>query len=193
MGRVAGNVIRVAPPLVITMEQAEEAVDILERVFAQFKLLHPATCKELQAGGCGHSIVRRVCKLPLDSKKLAEFLASRRDSVTQILCDLIAIPSTRGGEGAAQRYLMEKLKPLCQQCDFVTVPESIVEDPDYSFPIEGLTYADRPNILAVQKGKKPGKTLIFNTHLDTVPPSPGQDNAYKPIVKDGVIYGRGAV
>jgi 4-aminobutyrate aminotransferase-like enzyme len=36
MGRVAGNVIRVAPPLVITMEQAEEAVDILERVFAQF-------------------------------------------------------------------------------------------------------------------------------------------------------------
>lgn len=130
--------------------------------------------------------------MPLDSKKLAEFLASRRDSVTQILCDLIAIPSTRGGEGAAQRYLMEKLKPLCQQCDFVTVPESIVEDPDYSFPIEGLTYADRPNILAVQKGKKPGKTLIFNTHLDTVPPSPGQDNAYKPIVKDGVIYGRGA-
>ncbi len=36
MGRVAGNVIRVAPPLVITMEQAAEAADILAGVFAQF-------------------------------------------------------------------------------------------------------------------------------------------------------------
>jgi len=36
MGRVAGNVLRVAPPLVITMEQAEEAMDVLESVFVEF-------------------------------------------------------------------------------------------------------------------------------------------------------------
>ena len=36
-GRVGiyGNVIRVAPPLVITMEQADESIDTLDKVLAQ--------------------------------------------------------------------------------------------------------------------------------------------------------------
>ncbi len=124
--------------------------------------------------------------------QLAQYLEAQRQNVTQMLCDLIAIPSTRGGEGAAQRYLAEKLQPVCSECELVPVPESIVEDPDYSFPLEGLTYAGRPNLLAMQKGRGGGKSVVFNTHLDTVPPSPGQDNAFRPEVKDGAVYGRGA-
>ena len=32
IGAVSGNVIRVAPPLVITMEEADESLDIMEKV-----------------------------------------------------------------------------------------------------------------------------------------------------------------
>ncbi len=130
--------------------------------------------------------------MKINDDTLRKFLESRKDNVIEMLCDIVAIPSTRGGEGPVNRYLAEKLKDKVDVCELIPVPEDIVNDPDYSFPLEGLTYKDRPNLKLVKRGTGAGRSLVFNTHVDVVPPSPGQDKAFQPEVRDGAIYGRGA-
>jgi succinyl-diaminopimelate desuccinylase len=51
---------------------------------------------------------------------------------------------------------------------------------------------DRANVTAVVRGRLPGPTLMLNAHLDTVP-GYGMPDAYRPVVRDGRLYGRGAV
>lgn len=55
-------------------------------------------------------------------------------------------------------------------------------------PVEG----DRWNVVARIRGSAPGRTLMLNAHLDTVP-GYGMPDAYRPVVRDGRLYGRGAV
>lgn len=130
--------------------------------------------------------------MSLESTTLWEALAARRQEVTDLLGDLIRIPSTRGGEGPVNRLLYHRLQGIADECDLLPIPESITEDPDYSFPLEGITYADRPNLRVVRRGTGGGRSLLMNTHVDVVPPSPGQERAFEPEVRDGIIYGRGA-
>lgn len=49
----------------------------------------------------------------------------------------------------------------------------------------------RWNVESVLQGEPGGRTLIFNTHLDTVP-GYGMEDAFTPRVQDGRLYGRGA-
>ncbi|MCL2033681.1 MAG: M20 family metallopeptidase [Oscillospiraceae bacterium] len=49
----------------------------------------------------------------------------------------------------------------------------------------------RLNVTAKIKGGN-GPRLLLTTHLDTVPPG-GMADAYNPVVRDGYLYGRGAV
>ncbi len=51
---------------------------------------------------------------------------------------------------------------------------------------------DRVNVTAVVRGSLPGPALMLNAHLDTVP-GYGMPDAYLPVVRDGRLYGRGAV
>ena len=50
----------------------------------------------------------------------------------------------------------------------------------------------RANVTAIVRGVRPGPTLMLNAHLDTVP-GYGMPDAYRPVVRDGRLYGRGAV
>jgi acetylornithine deacetylase/succinyl-diaminopimelate desuccinylase family protein len=51
----------------------------------------------------------------------------------------------------------------------------------------------RPNIYGVLKGRKPGKSLNFNGHTDTVPVVAGwSTDPFTPVKKDGRIYGLGS-
>lgn len=50
----------------------------------------------------------------------------------------------------------------------------------------------RPNVVARIKGKKPGRALILNGHIDTVPPYDMIIDPFDPIIKAGKIYGRGS-
>jgi acetylornithine deacetylase len=115
-----------------------------------------------------------------------------RQKVQSLLTDLIRFPSTRGKEGSAIRYLHEQLAPLTDACHLVPIDDTIMEDPDYAFPLPGYTYQDAVNLECIIKGTGEGPTVIFNTHLDVVPPSEGQTEAFKPRVEQGVIFGRGA-
>jgi len=56
--------------------------------------------------------------------------------------------------------------------------------------IEEFESGDKPSFLAYRGPQRPEKFhLIFNGHVDVVP---GKSEQYKPFIKDGKLYGRGA-
>jgi acetylornithine deacetylase/succinyl-diaminopimelate desuccinylase-like protein len=112
--------------------------------------------------------------------------------VRRLLFELIAIPSTRGKEGPAMRCLQERITPYVDSAELIFVDDTLMDDRDYAFPIQGISYQDTPNLECIIRGKGNGPKIIFNTHLDVVPPSEGQENAFTPVIRDGVIFGRGA-
>ncbi len=130
--------------------------------------------------------------MELDRQKLEAALNARTDETIALLSDLIRIPSTRGNEGPAMRHLADRLKPLTDTCELVPISDDIQKDPDYSFPLEDFTYADQPNLRIALNGSGGGKSLIVNTHMDVVPPSPGQEGPFDGRVADGIVWGRGA-
>jgi acetylornithine deacetylase len=131
-------------------------------------------------GSLGESIVR---SLSLEGQKKS----------LDFLCELIKIPSTRGFEGDAARMAHARFLEVGDKCELVPIDDSIMEDPDYDFPLPDFSYADTPQVEVRIKGSGGGKTIVFNTHLDVVPPSEGQENPFSPYEKEGRIYGRGSV
>jgi acetylornithine deacetylase len=126
------------------------------------------------------------------AQDLKQYFASKREQATEVLMDLIRIPSTAGKEGPVAEYLHDNMKPFCDEIGYIEVTEAIKSDPDYATPVKGLTYGDRPNVRAAMKGSGGGKSLIFNTHMDVVPPSSTHERPFDPYLEDGKIYGRGA-
>lgn len=66
-----------------------------------------------------------------------------------------------------------------------------MNDPDYAFRRDDMPYEGRPNVRAVLKGDGTGKSVIFNAHIDVVPPSKGQKRPFDPYIEEGKMYGRG--
>lgn len=130
--------------------------------------------------------------MPIDTADLRTALGAIRNDVRDLLVRLIAVPSTRGGERPATEIMHDALAPITDRCDYVQISESIQDDPDFSWPRAGVTYADRPDLLAVRSGADGGPTFFMNTHLDVVPPSVGQADPWTARQQDGVIFGRGA-
>jgi acetylornithine deacetylase len=114
-------------------------------------------------------------------------------TTVEFLKDLIRIPSTRGKEGPAARLTQERFLPHVDESNLVEIDDSIMDDPDYDFPLPNFTYKDTPQVEAIIRGEGSGKNIVFNAHLDVVPPSEGQVDAYNPIEENGKLYGRGAI
>src|SRR5690625_2793896 len=49
----------------------------------------------------------------------------------------------------------------------------------------------RSNVIATLKGSGEGQSLMYNGHIDTVPPL-AMENPFTPIERDGKLYGRGS-
>jgi acetylornithine deacetylase len=115
-----------------------------------------------------------------------------KEYIRDILCNLISFPSVRGSEGDVNRYLYNLLKDQCDEIEMRYIKDFIVNDQDYAFPIENHTYQNNPNLFARIKGNGGGKSVVFNTHVDVVPPSTGQEDPFNPIIKADRVFGRGA-
>jgi acetylornithine deacetylase len=127
-----------------------------------------------------------------DRNKLRSVLAAARGDVQSLLCRLIAVPSTRGREGPALGIMREALASVCDSSSAVPIPDSIQDDQDYAFKLPNLSYADRPNVLAVRRGTGGAPAIFLNTHLDVVPASVGQQRPFDPRVEGETVFGRGA-
>lgn len=97
--------------------------------------------------------------------------------IMNLLCEMIRIPSLPGEEQGMAEYVSAYLRPFC---DEVRV--------DSMF-----------NVIAEVAGDRPGPTVLFNAHMDTVPPAEMPD-PFAGIIMPGerfgtegeVVYGRGA-
>ncbi len=126
------------------------------------------------------------------SDDLKNYLAAKHDEVAEILMDLIRIPSMAGGERPVAEYLHDRLQGFCDETEYIEITNDIKNDVDYSTPVKDLEYGDRPNVRAAQKGSGGGKSLVFNTHMDVVPPSATMERPFDPRLEEGIIHGRGA-
>jgi len=116
--------------------------------------------------------------------------ATRRDT-EQFLCDLIRFPSLPGQEREAMEYAARRFGEV-GDVERVPLSNKLREDEDYADPIPGLEYEGRFNLRFRLTGTGGGRTLLFNTHLDVVPASQGQQRPFDPTVEDGLVRGRGA-
>lgn len=101
-----------------------------------------------------------------------------KEELIQLTMDLIEINSENqpgSNEEAVAIFLHKKLlqEGITSKLDYVT---------------DG-----RPNVIAVLKGNKPGKTLLLNGHSDVVPAGDEWDfHPFQPYAKEGKIFGRGS-
>lgn len=127
----------------------------------------------------------------MNQEQIHAYFESQRDWTVRFLSELLSIPSESGSEAEAQRFLWKELEMLGIPCELQPIDNAIRSHPDYSFPIRDLDYTGRCNLVIRRPGS--GKRLALNTHVDVVPPSPGQERPYEPYLDgDGRIWARGA-
>lgn len=128
----------------------------------------------------------------MDKREVIKTIEDNLGASLKILKELIKFPSTRGNEKDISRYLKKEIWQYVDSAELMIVPESITKDPDYSFKIKGFRYDGAANLRVKLRGKGKGKTIAFNSHLDVVPASVGQDHAFSPRLLDNKIFGRGS-
>jgi succinyl-diaminopimelate desuccinylase len=99
----------------------------------------------------------------------------REDEVVAFTRRLIATPSMPGAEGAVAALVQEEMRRL---------------------GYDEVRADELGNVIGVIRGRGSGRSVMLNTHLDHV--SPGDptlwtDPPFSATVRDGAIYGRGAV
>jgi acetylornithine deacetylase len=106
--------------------------------------------------------------------------AIHRTDVVDVLSTLVRIPSVNPrlgggpGEGDLARFLAERLRSLAVE------------------PVVTEVQPGRPNVLGTARGKPGGGHLLFEAHLDTVSPSHGHVDPFRPRLEGDRLYGRGA-
>jgi len=114
-----------------------------------------------------------------------------RGETERFLCDLMRFPSLPGQERDAMDYVARRFAEL-GEVERIPLSNALRQDEDYADPIPGIEYEGRSNVRVRVPGARGGRKLLFNTHIDVVPPSQGQERPFDPQVADGVVRGRGA-
>jgi acetylornithine deacetylase len=109
----------------------------------------------------------------------------------QFLCDLIRFPSLPGKEKEAMECAAQRFAEV-GEVERIPLTNALRGDDDYADPVRGIEYEGRSELRVRVAGRGGGRSLLFNTHLDVVPPSQGQDHPFEPSVKANRVHGRGA-
>jgi len=115
----------------------------------------------------------------------------RADQARELLIDLIRIQSPSGSEAEAVAYCHTKFAEIGCESTLAPIGNEIKEDPEYSHPVEPVSYDGRANLLALRKGAGGGRSVILQTHVDTVPAGDWPE-AFTPRQEGSLVYGRGA-
>lgn len=114
--------------------------------------------------------------------------------VIQFLQALVRIDSETGREAQIQAFIANALREMGLEVDvFEPDVESLRSHPAFLPPSLPLT--GRPNVVGTWRGAGKGRSLLFNGHVDTVPPDPRDqwvDGPFSGALHEGRLYGRGA-
>lgn len=128
----------------------------------------------------------------MNKKEIALTIEKNLDASVELLQELIKFPSIRSNEKEISRFLKKEIEEYVDSAELMIMPESIIDDPDYSFKLDDFKYSGTSNLRIKLKGEARGKTLAFNAHLDVVPATVGQENAFSPRIIENKVFGRGA-
>ena len=127
----------------------------------------------------------------LNASEIRRAVAAVYDETQQFLCEVLRFPSTPGKEVEAMEYVAKRFAEI-SEIERIPLSNAIRDDEDFSDPIPGIDYDGRMNVRASLPGSGGGKSLLFNAHIDVVPPSKGQEKPWDPQVDNGTIRARGA-
>jgi acetylornithine deacetylase len=127
---------------------------------------------------------------------IVEKVDNSSDEIFRTIQQLIRIPSVMGKEGEAQYWIEGLYQSLGLDVTRVLArKDELVEHPAY---IEtGLPYDEsRPNIVGRLPGKREGRSLILNGHVDVVPAEPEEmwdrGGPWSGAIEGNRLYGRGS-
>ncbi|MEW5814032.1 MAG: M20/M25/M40 family metallo-hydrolase [Spirochaetota bacterium] len=108
------------------------------------------------------------------------------------LLRMISIPSLSGEEESMVELCRQVFQEVSDKTVTIPIPQCIKKDPYYCSVKKNLDYRNRHNLGIILSGNKKGKPLLFNAHLDVVPPSEGDRHSFSPRKEGRIVYGRGA-
>ncbi len=127
-------------------------------------------------------------------KEVLRHINRSQDRIMEFLRKLISFPSVTGNELEIQKFIASKLKGMGLEVDMWEPDhEELKRHPAY-VPVEG-GYTNRPNVVGTYKGTGKGKSLLFNGHVDVIPPGPLDVWKHGPWggdTEENRLYGRGA-
>jgi succinyl-diaminopimelate desuccinylase len=99
-----------------------------------------------------------------------------KDDIVSLLSDLVKIPSVCGDEHRIASFIADWLRKNGLQPQILDVKPN------------------RPNVITVLKGSKPGPRIMLNGHMDTVEPGRGWiHDPFGAEVEQGKMHGRGTI
>lgn len=113
--------------------------------------------------------------------------------IAQRALELVATRSVTGSEHAAIDLVASWIQPIADELDAWVTPMTDLES-DPAYPGREVERDSVPVVAARIAGNRPGPTLVFTGHVDTVPigePERWSRNPHGEI-EDGILYGRGA-
>ena len=125
---------------------------------------------------------------------VAKWVEEHRDELVVLLQQLVKTPSIVGDEGKCQVKVADVMQGCCDAVD-VWEPDAAWLDAQPIYFHKGTSFAGRPNVVGVRKGRGGGRSLILNAHIDVVDPGPEETWIHGPwsaVVDGGRLYGRGA-
>jgi acetylornithine deacetylase len=133
-------------------------------------------------------------------QRVCEAIADGRDELVALASALIGFDTTARDVGeparnevALQEYLAGRLLRVGASVDLWEPDASALEGIPLVPP--GLEFAGRPQLIARVAGDGSGRSLVLNGHIDVVSVEPRSEWSSDPfvgVVRDGLLYGRGA-
>jgi len=108
-----------------------------------------------------------------------------------VQADTVAIPPN-GKEQAGQVVLQNFLDSYGVKSE--SYGTEFLRDSGHRMVRQNIDYAGRSNLVATIPGSGRGRSLLFNGHMDTVPPgrAPWSESPWSGALRDGRVYGRGS-
>ena len=127
-------------------------------------------------------------------KQVVQYIDDNRETIIAFLKKLISFPSVTGEELGIQKFIAGKIEEMGLEVDMWEPDhEELKRHPAY-VPTDG-EYANRPNVVGIYKGSGGGRSLLFNGHVDVIPPGPEDSWQHKPwatVTEGQRLFGRGA-